>query len=319
MNHLWNRRKSVLAQAEGQVLPKEGQVIARRRTSYVLLRFPYLEVLKPRETGLLTFLGLSSALLAAAPMSASVIGAGGRLILAVLAIFLGSGAVNGLTNYLDREVDGRMLRTRRRALPSGRIRPPERVLPYLISLLIVSLALAWFLHPYAFLGGLGGTVCALVARKTWATHVLGALSGAAPVLVGWFSLRPEVNLTLVSLTLLVLLWVPLHVWSLMLAYREDYLQAGVRIFPVTWSFKQATPVLLGLASGLFLTSLLLERAGGFGPLYLGAALTLGVLVMLASLRLLLASEEASALRLFQVCTYPYLGLLFVALLAAVYL
>ena len=60
----------------------------------------YIEVLKPRETSLLTFIGVCAA----------VVAAGGRppislLFIALTAIALGSGGCNGITNYLDREVD----------------------------------------------------------------------------------------------------------------------------------------------------------------------------------------------------------------------
>jgi len=78
----------------------------------------YIEVLKPRETILLTFIGFCAAVVA---------GAGhppvGWLLLATLAILVGSGGCNGITNYIDREVDAKMKRTQHRPLPSKRIYP----------------------------------------------------------------------------------------------------------------------------------------------------------------------------------------------------
>ena len=55
-------------------------------------------------------------------------GSGGKVDFANLAIVLvftflvGTGA-NSLNQYLERDVDGRMARTRDRPLPSGRVRP----------------------------------------------------------------------------------------------------------------------------------------------------------------------------------------------------
>ncbi|RPJ61942.1 MAG: hypothetical protein EHM12_04910, partial [Dehalococcoidia bacterium] len=76
----------------------------------------YINVLKPRETSLLLFIGACAAVVAASnvdgvfPVS--------DFILALIAITLGSAGANGLTNYLDRDVDARMKRTCNRVLPS---------------------------------------------------------------------------------------------------------------------------------------------------------------------------------------------------------
>ena len=79
----------------------------------------YIEVLKPRETILLGFIGVSSAIVAGAgrpPLSS--------LLLAMLTILIASAGANGLTNYIDRDVDARMKRTQRRVFPTRRIYPP---------------------------------------------------------------------------------------------------------------------------------------------------------------------------------------------------
>jgi 4-hydroxybenzoate polyprenyltransferase len=157
----------------------------------------YLEVLKPRETALLTFIGAMAGLMAGTP-------SWDRLLLVAMAVGLGSAGVNGLTNYLDREVDARMERTRRRALPSQAIYPPEKVLPLCGGLVALALALAWYLHPWAFAAGLLGTATALVGRKRAFTHLLGGISGSAPVLVGWLGVNPQVTPLLGLLALLIL-------------------------------------------------------------------------------------------------------------------
>ena len=104
----------------------------------------YLRVLKPRETALLTFIGICTALVAG----------GGNpplelFLLTTFTIMIGSGGANGLTNYLDRHVDGRMKRTQRRMLPAGLIKP-RRALLWALFLVAVALCVALFLHPYAF-------------------------------------------------------------------------------------------------------------------------------------------------------------------------
>jgi len=269
----------------------------------------YVAVLKPRETALLAFVGV---------VAASVAGGGQvearRFALVSLAILLGSAGCNGLTNYLDRDMDARMQRTRQRPLPAGHIVPPELVLPWAGALVAVGLGIALYLNPLAFLCGLAGVVAAMVCRKRSFTHVpLGEVSSCAPVLVGWLGVQPRPDWTLAALCAIVATWTPIHVWSLMTAYGDDYRQAGVGIFPLWLSPPAALRLLLALALLLLPVSLLPYLLGSFGRLYLAAALVLGAAVIYASLRLLHSGAGRDAWRVYKLSAYPYLGLLFLAM------
>ena len=268
----------------------------------------YIEVLKPKETSLLIFIGALAAVVAgkgSPPL--------GIFLLSLVAIALGSGGANGLTNYLDRDVDARMQRTQHRALPSRRIFPPRKVLPLVVSLVAVALAMAWVLHPMCFLFGAIGVVAALSWRKTWATHLLGIISGCAPVLVGYLAINHQLNLTILHLCLLIAAWVPLHVWSLMISHRDDYLRAGVKIFPVTWETKDAIKVLVVLAVLLYGISIALYRFGDFGIAYLVVANILGIAIVIATFRLLFTGISQDAWRVYKLTAFPYLGLIFLTM------
>lgn len=280
------------------------------------LRTPvsYVRVLKPRETLLLSLIGVCSALVAGGgspPM--------GAFLLATLAIVIGSGGTNGLTNYLDRKVDALMRRTRHRVLPAGLISPPEKALAWSAALVALALALAWYLHPYAFVAGTVGVTAALAGRKTWVTHFLGSLSSTGPVLVGWFAIRPELNGTILLLALLILVWVPVHVWNLMLAYRQDYLRAGVNIFPVNRSVALTRWLSFGLSLVLYAATVGVWAVGGFGWLYLACANLGGLLLAGGSWRLARAGERVSSLAVFRLSAYPFLGLIFLGLVLDLWL
>ena len=274
----------------------------------------YLRVLKPRETVLLTLIGLCTAIVAGEG-SPPV----GRFLMAAVAIVLGSGGTNGLTNYLDRHVDARMRRTQHRVLPSKLIDPPEKALAWAGFLVVIALALALYLHPYAFLAGCTGVASALIARKTWATHFMGSFSSCGPVLVGWFAINGEINGTVLLMALLILLWLPIHVWNLMIASRDDYLQAGVNIFPLNHGVAVTARVSVALSLLLYAASLALYAVGGFGWVYLVAANAGGILMVRATLQILRTRDKASAYRAFKTSAYPYLGLVFLSLCADVWL
>lgn len=286
----------------------EAQVSEIKRANRELKIIDYIEVLKPKETALLAFIG----------MCAVILGGQGHppvkiFTLATVAILLGSAGCNGLTNYLDREVDARMERTKKRAIPSQRIYPPEKVLPILIVLVGVGLAIAWYLNPLCFLFGVVGVITSVVARKTSATHILGALASCAPLLIGYIAVSKKLDVTILLICSLVFLWVPIHVWSLMLAYRDDYLQAGVNIFPLTIPTKKAMRLLFFLSITLFVFSLALYLVGKFLIIYLTTALALGALMLSGSYFLVKNQTKNSAWKVYKFSVYPYLGMIFLAM------
>ena len=278
----------------------------------------YTEVLKPSASLLLTFIGVC----------AVVIGGDGRppldkLLLTIITILVASTGANGLTNYLDRKVDAKMQRTRQRALPSKGLYPPEKVLPLTISLTVIGLTLAWFLQPtyrLCFIADVVGTTAALVWRKK-ATCVFpqGVLAGCAPVLIGWLAIRPTFGWEVGLLCALIAIWLPLHVWSVMIVNREDYISAGLTFFPMSLEVREAVKVLLLISLVLTAAAISLYFVGGFALLYLTAASLLSVIMVYATSRLVIASTSQNAWRLYKLSAYPYLGVIFLTMCLDIWL
>jgi protoheme IX farnesyltransferase len=273
----------------------------------------YIRVLKPRETALLTLIGGCTILVASQGTPPW-----GRFLLALATILIGSGGANGLTNYLDRHIDIQMKRPRRRVLPAGLI-TPHQALAWSLLLVIAALALALALHPYAFVAGLVGVAAAVIGRKTWVTHFLGSVSSTGPILVGWFAMTPRVDATVMLLTLIILVWVPVHVWNLMIAYREDYLRAGVNIFPLDKSVRLTSQISLGLSSVMYAATLALWALGGFGWVYFLVANAVGPLMVYGCYRSLRENNAAASFKLLRISAYPFLGLTFLGLVADVWM
>ena len=271
----------------------------------------YIEVLKTRETILLTFIGLCAALVAGAGQPSLE---AGTLLLATLAILLGSGATNGLTNYIDRNVDARMERVKCRPLPSKRIYPAEKMLPLAIGLEVIALIIAWFLHPYCFLFGALGVIVAVTWRKRiTCVFPQGAIASCAPVLIGYIAMSRELDLTILFLCLLITFWVPLHVWSVMIAHRDDYRRAGITYFPMSREVKDSIKALPLLALLLLGSSIGLHHYGDFGILYITVACIMGILIVVSTSRLVFTGMSRDAWRVYKMTAFPYLGVLFLAM------
>ena len=268
----------------------------------------YISVLKPLPSLLLAFIGTSAA----------VVAGGGRLSpdigLVLAAVLAASAGANGLTNYLDRGIDARMQRTSCRVLPAGRIYPPERVLPLVGGLIALGLGLAWYLHPYVFLAGAGGTLVAATWRKkVTCVYPQGVLASCAPLLMGWLAIRPSLSLEILLMCVLVAAWLPLHVWSVNITYRDDYRRAGISYFPINLEVRDSVKLLLAFALALYAISLALYFVGGYGWLYLALANLLGVVMVAGSLRLALSRGTRDAWRLYKLSSFPYLGMLFLVM------
>jgi protoheme IX farnesyltransferase len=269
----------------------------------------YLKVVKPRETGLLVFIGLVAAFLAG---SGSI--SPGRAVLILVSLVAASAGANGLTNYLDRGIDSRMERTRHRVLPSGRIFPAEKALYFTGTLAVIGLGLAWYLHPYVFLADAVGTTAAVIYRKrVTCVFPQGMIASCAPVLMGWFSVKPSVSWELLLLCALIGVWLPSHIWSVMMANKSDYQNAGITYFPVNRTMKSVVKILFAFCVMLYAASIGLYFVGHFGWLYLVIANLLGIAVMYAGLRMVITNASRDAWRLYKLSAFPYLGLMFLVI------
>jgi protoheme IX farnesyltransferase len=268
----------------------------------------YIEVMKPLPSLLLAFLGVCTAYIAGDGQLSW------RILMVLAAVLLASAGANGLTNYLDRDIDARMERTSCRVFPSRKIYPASRALPVIIFMIIAGLGLAWYIHPYVFLADLGGTLVAATWRKRMTcVYPQGFIASCAPLLMGWLAIRQSLSLELLLLCVLIAAWLPLHVWSVNIAHRDDYRRAGLNYFPINLEVRDSVKLLFAFALALYAVSIALYYVGRFHLLYLVLANLLGLLMVYAGARLVISKEKKDVWRLYRLSSFPYLGVLFLVM------
>ena len=268
----------------------------------------YLEVLKPLPSVLLAFIGVTTAVIAGEGQLSI------RLVIVLAAVLIASAGANGLTNYLDRDIDARMQRTSCRVLPSRAIYPASRVLPLIIGLIVAGLVLAWFLHPYVFLAdALGTMVAATWRKKVTCVYPQGVIASCAPILMGWLAINRSLSWELFLLCVLVAAWLPLHVWSVNIAHRDDYRQAGLNYFPINLEVRDSVKLLFVFSLVLYAVSIALYFIGDYAWLYLVLANILGIVMVYAGFRLARSHDSKDAWRLYRLSSFPYLGMLFLVM------
>ena len=206
-------------------LPAKQSVFARRAADYIELIKPRLVVMILITTAAGFYLGAQQTVDWLLCLH-TLIGAG-----------LTAAGVLGLNQYLERDVDAQMKRTRDRPLPDGRMNPLEA--------LVVGAALtgSGMLYLTFIVNTLSGFVLSLIVvsylflytplkRKTSLCTLIGAVPGALPPVVGWVAARGSLTGEAWVLFTILFLWQLPHSLAIAYIYREDYANAGFRLLPV---------------------------------------------------------------------------------------
>ena len=277
----------------------------------------YFALTKPRIIELLLITTVPSMALAAGRWPGTWL-----VVVTLIGGSLSAGGANALNNYVDRDIDQVMRRTRRRPLARDEI-PSRNALVFGI---ILGLSGFFWLWATANLLAAAISTSALLfyvfvytlklKRVSVQNIVIGGAAGAAPVLVGWAAVTGDVGLPAWVLFLVVFYWTPPHFWALAIRYRDDYARAGVPMLPVVAGVEATTRKML-LHTGLMVAvSLLLVPIAGMRWIYLSAALGLGAWFLWDTWRVFLRPQDA--MRLFTTSTV-YLSALFAAVMLDVVL
>ncbi|MBI3785802.1 MAG: protoheme IX farnesyltransferase [Deltaproteobacteria bacterium] len=204
------------------------------------------------------------------------------LLPALLGTGLAASGTLALNQYMERDVDALMQRTRQRPLPDGRLQPTEALLygAFLTLAGLVYLALA--VNP----------LCALVTAATTLTYlflytplkrlspfctVVGAVPGALPPVTGWTAARGDVHFEAWILFAILFLWQLPHSLAIARLYREDYARGGIRLLPVVEPDARSTGIqAVANTLALLVVGLLPTAIGMSGGIYFLAALALGL-------------------------------------------
>jgi protoheme IX farnesyltransferase len=278
----------------------------------------YVNLTKPRIIELLLVTTVPAMFLAAGGVPPLLL-----VLLTMVGGCFAAASANVFNCVLDRDIDERMRRTRRRALPRHMVGPRAAtvfgavlgvaatlVLGYGVNWLSAFLALAANAF-YVFVYTL------LLKRRTPQNIVWGGIAGCFPPLIGWTAVTGHIALAPFVLFAIVFFWTPPHTWALAFRYRADYAAAQVPMLPVVRSAPVVARQILIYSVVTVAVSLALWPVAHTGWLYPSVAGVAGLVFLVEAVQLYLRARAGlidAALRPMRLFHWSnsYLALVFVA-------
>ncbi len=279
----------------------------------------FFALAKPRVVSLIVFTAVIGMFLAVPGIPPA-----GAVVFGTIGIALVAGAAAAVNCLVEQNIDKLMRRTSWRPLPQGQLTSRETlafagivgtaglaILYQFVNPLTMWLTLATFV-------GYAIVYTVLLKPATPQNIVIGGASGAMPPVLGWAAVTGTVPAEALLLFLIIFVWTPPHFWSLALYRRDDYAKAKLPMLPVTHGMHYTQVMILLYTLALTAVTLMPYAVGMSGPVYLVAAVALGMTFVAYAWKLVRSYSDALARATFRY-SILYLSALFSALLVDHYL
>jgi protoheme IX farnesyltransferase len=144
-------------------------------------------------------------------------------------------------NYIDRGIDAKMKRTKKRATANGKISALS-VNIYATILGVLGFAVLAHTNLTTFLIGVLAffsyvVLYGIAKRKTIHGTLVGTIPGAASLVAGYTAVSGRLDLATLLLFLIMLTWQMAHFYSIAIFRLKDYKSAGLPVMPVVKGVK----------------------------------------------------------------------------------
>lgn len=168
-----------------------------------------------------------------------------------------------INNCIDYQIDKLMLRTQKRAIPSGEA-SRSVALGYGFSLLVLGIViLYWHVNIFTCLLGVLGffiyVILYSIALKKHSEYaiLIGSLSGAIPPVMGYSALSPNLDMSMFLLFIMFTSWQIPHSYAIAIFRQKDYERAYIPVYPAKHGFQASKRQSLFFIALFFLSSSLL--------------------------------------------------------------
>jgi heme o synthase len=185
-------------------------------------------------------------------------------------------------NYIDRQVDKKMERTKNRALVKGLISGSNAIFfAILLGILGILILLLYTNLLTAFVAGFGFFVY-VVLYSFWKCHTIygtaiGSIAGAVPPVVGYCAVSNHFDAGALILFAILVLWQMPHFFSIAVSHFDDYAAAEIPVLPVKKGLLRTKIHMVLYILGFILAAVMLTFFNYTGYLYLIVATSFGLM------------------------------------------
>jgi protoheme IX farnesyltransferase len=205
----------------------------------------YVQLIKPGITLSNTMTGIAGFFLASSVFAFSVSAFIGTVV--GIGLIIASACV--FNNILDRDIDKRMKRTKKRDVASGVISVPKAlafgavvgaigfvtivILTNVLTFILGVIAFVWYVAVYGY-----------AKRTTVFSTIIGGVAGALPPVAGYTALSGRIDIAAVILFLILFFWQMPHFYAIAMFRRTDYASAKLPVWSVKYGTKSAKKQIL---------------------------------------------------------------------------
>jgi protoheme IX farnesyltransferase len=180
------------------------------------------------------------------------------LIFTLLGTSLIIGSACVFNNYIDRGIDIKMDRTKKRALVSGLIKPTDALVFGSIIGLVGLLILIFHTNGLVVLIGSLAFIIYVVfygisKRRSVHGTLVGSLAGASPIVAGYCAVTDSFNSGAIILLIVLISWQMAHFYAIATYRLDDYRAAGIPVLPAVAGIKQ-TQIQIFAYVGVFIAA-----------------------------------------------------------------
>lgn len=187
-----------------------------------------------------------------------------------LMFVIASGCV--FNNFIDRNIDKKMARTKKRALAVGNI-PTLHALVFASLLGVGGLGLLFFFtNPLTAAIALFGHVVYVVMygiakRRSVHGTVVGSFAGAVPPVVGYVAVTNQIDTAALLLFIILMLWQMPHFYAISMFRAKDYASAGIPVLSVVKDMHVTKIYILSYVAAFTVAAISLHMLGYVGYTY----------------------------------------------------
>ncbi|WP_395480265.1 heme o synthase [Candidatus Curculioniphilus buchneri] len=186
-------------------------------------------------------------------------------------------------NYIDRDIDQKMHRTKNRALVKGLVSPKESLIYATVlgifGFTLLCLALNYISIWLAVIGFIVyvGIYSLYMKRKSIYSTLIGSISGAVPPVIGYCAVSNQFDAGALILFFIFSLWQMPHSYAIAIFRFEDYQIASIPILPIRLGISVTKHHIVLYITGFMVATLLLVLYGYVGYKYCIVAVTINII------------------------------------------